>query len=212
MVSSSLSIAWFRAQIMLYGSVSWFCFFRTGLVLSSAQNTTDALHLWHLISVQQLGESAFLSTQTEVLNLLGSGGPALGHEPISKPCDGKKDRIRWQRESGPHIAFLWPVYEINFILEMTWKLERGGFLKGKWRYQCHTKMERILGNKLQYVFLLLQSHTEVPLLSTCLWHLCFCFSALKMPSNCLISQDLESASFFLQSWRVHLYSVVSLHW
>lgn len=63
----------------------------------------------------------------------------------------------------------------------------------------------------QHVFLLLQSHTEVPLLSTFLWHLCFCFSALKMPSNCMTSQDLESASFFLQSWRAHLYSVVSLH-
>lgn len=171
------------------------------------------LHIYGISYLFSSWESLlFWALKTEVLNLLGSAGPALGHEPISKPCDGQKDRIRWQRESGPHVAFLWPVYEINFISKMIWKLERGGFLKGKWRYQCHKKMERILGNKLQYVFLLLQSHTEVPLLSTFLWHLCFCFSALKMPSNCLTNQDLESASFFLQSRRVRLYSAVSLRW
>lgn len=171
------------------------------------------LHIYGISYLFSSWESLlFWALKTEVLNLLGSAGPALGHEPISKPCDGQKDRIRWQRESGPHVAFLWPVYEINFISKMIWKLERGGFLKGKWRYQCYKKMERILGNKLQYVFLLLQSHTEVPLLSTFLWHLCFCFSALKMPSNCLTNQDLESASFFLQSRRVRLYSAVSLRW
>lgn len=171
------------------------------------------LHIYGISYLFSSWESLlFWALKTEVLNLLGSAGPALGHEPISKPCDGQKDRIRWQRESGPHVAFLWPVYEINFISKMIWKLERGGFLKGKWRYQCYKKMERILGNKLQYVFLLLRSHTEVPLLSTFLWHLCFCFSALKMPSNCLTNQDLESASFFLQSRRVRLYSAVSLRW
>lgn len=180
---------------------------------SVLHRTLRMLHIYGISYLFSSWESLlFWALKTEVLNLLGSAGPALGHEPISKPCDGQKDRIRWQRESGPHVAFLWPVYEINFISKMIWKLERGGFLKGKWRYQCHKKMERILGNKLQYVFLLLQSHTEVPLLSTFLWHLCFCFSALKMPSNCLTNQDLESASFFLQSRRVRLYSAVSLRW
>lgn len=64
---------------------------------------------------------------------------------------------------------------------MTWKLKRW-FSQGKMKGQCHKKTERILGNKLQHVFLLYyESHTEVPL-STSLWYLCLllCFEMLTI--------------------------------
>ena len=61
--------------------------------LSVLHRTLRMLHTYGISYLFSSWESAFLSTQTEVLNLLGSGGPALGHGPSQNQ---KSPIVRWQ--------------------------------------------------------------------------------------------------------------------